>query len=57
MSEFKKAYTEVVSKFKEEPKQKVQQDPPKEESLKIKDGIYLTEKIEIYGEFMNESKM
>lgn len=57
MAEFKKAYTEVVSKFKEEPKQEVQQDPPKEESLKIKDGIYLTEKIEIYGEFMNESKM
>lgn len=53
LAEFKKAYTEVVSKFKEEPKQ----DPPKEESLKIKDGIYLTEKIEIYGEFMNESKM
>lgn len=57
MTEFKKAYTEVVSKFKEEPKQEVQQDLPKEESLKIKDGIYLSEKLEIYGEFMNESKM
>lgn len=57
MTEFKKAYTEVVSKFKEESKQEVQQDLPKEESLKIKDGIYLSEKLEIYGEFMNESKM
>lgn len=50
LAEFKNAYTKTISKFKKEPK-------VKEESLTIKNGAYITEKIEIYDEFMNESKM
>lgn len=57
LTEFKKAYNETLSKFKVEPETEVQQDPPKEESLKLRDGAYLTEKLEIYEQFMERSKM
>ena len=56
LAEFKKAYNETLSKFKKEPKEP-EQKPTQQESLEIKNGTYLTEKIKIYGEFMNESKM
>ena len=49
LDDFKKAYNITMAKFKPVTASK--------SSLKTKDGVYLTEKIEIYGEFMNESKM
>jgi len=49
LDDFKKAYNTTMAKFKPV--------TASNSNLETKDGIYLTEKIEIYGEFMNESKM
>ena len=58
MALFKKAYNETMGKFKETPKEPVQQEPAQQEAVNyVENKMILTEKLDTYDDFLNESKI